>query len=466
MSPDHNAHGHPPVTSPPSSRLSDKLEALYGLRLHAPRSSLDDRSDYRKLLDNLGDPHLHLPPTIHIAGTNGKGSTLAFLKAMYQAEGYRVHAYTSPHLVRFNERINLCGQDVKDDVLEKNLDEVMALASGLQLTFFEIATALAFLLFSRTPADLCLLETGMGGRLDCTNIIEKPAATIITRISLDHCQYLGQTIQEIAREKAGIMKAGSPCIIGYQAGAYGASASHDSETLPFDSIAGQIGTVLNRAGQEWDITISESDPSQFTFRYGSKHNTYPMPQLVGAHQLENAGAALACTHVIDSLPIHEDSRITGLHRVSWPARLQRLEGHPLQALIPPTTELWLDGGHNDSAGQVLARQAQWWHDHDPRPLHMVMAMKRDKNPDQFAGPLLPHLQSLTIIPLPGFESDSHDPVDLSQILQRLAPALPIRTAASLNEALTQIPQECPVSRILLTGSLFLAGYVLGLAKPL
>ncbi|QQG36262.1 MAG: bifunctional folylpolyglutamate synthase/dihydrofolate synthase [Micavibrio aeruginosavorus] len=444
------------------SSLLAKLEIIYNLRLHAPRSSLADRSDYRTLLERLDNPHKRLPPAVHIAGTNGKGSTLAFLKAMYEAAGYKVHTYTSPHLVRFNERIGLGGQDIADDLLETYLDHVMNMAQGLQVTFFEITTALAFLAFSRQPANICLIETGMGGRLDCTNIIEAPLATIITRISYDHCQYLGSTLSQIATEKAGIMKPDRPCIIGYQQGFQGAPPSHDSETLPFESIAGQIGTPLHRAGREWSVSFTESDPIHFTFRYGSLQKLYPIPYLVGAHQLENAGAALACTHVIDSFPIHDESRATGLTRVRWAARLQRLDHHPLQGLIPEDWELWLDGGHNDSAGEVLARQAQAWHVHDPRPLHLVMGMKRDKQADQFLAHILPHLTSISLLTIPGMEEQSHDPLTLRQLAQSRRPDLAVACPASLNDALRRLAQaaSCP-GRILIAGSLFLAAYILG-----
>lgn len=448
--------------------LQQKLEHLYGLRLYAARTSKsmsnDIRADYKTLLARLGNPHLTIPPAIHVAGTNGKGSTIAFLKSMYEAGGYKVHVFTSPHLVKFNERIVLAGKEIRDDDLENLIDEVMEKSSGLEITFFEVATAMAFLAFTRTKADLSLIEVGMGGRLDCTNVIQKPLATIITRISRDHCQFLGNTIQEIAKEKAGIIKPGVPCIIGYQ----GTDNESDSETLPFDSIAGQNDAPLHRAGHEWGVSIIDSSSSHFMFRYGSLQKTFPVPSLVGAHQLENAGAALACTHVIDSFPIHDESRAEGLTRVSWPGRLQHLEGHPLQGLIPANAQLWLDGGHNDSAGQILAAQARAWHTTDPAPLHVVMAMKRDKEADQFIGPLLSHLESLTIIPLPGMADQSHDPIELSQKIREMAPQLRATVAESIQDALKQIvirrlsrsDLAGPDARILLTGSLFLAGSVL------
>ncbi len=457
-----------------SDTLTQKLEYLYGLRLHAARthenpiaSTPDNiRSDYKTLLDRLGNPHQKLPPAIHVAGTNGKGSTIAFLKAMHEADGKHVHTYTSPHLVRFNERIVLAGQEIDNQNLESLIDEVMENAQGLALTFFEVATAMAFLSFARVPADLCLIEVGMGGRMDCTNVIKRPAATIITRISKDHCQYLGDTIPEIAYEKAGIIKPGIPCIIGYQQP--GPSGEQAMEV--FEQIARQLDAPLHRAGHEWDVSATESNPANLLFRYGSLLNTFETPILVGAHQWENAGAALACSfalsdtgHVTDSFSIHPDSRQKGLTQATWPGRLQRLNPHPLCDFIPPDAELWLDGGHNDSAAQVLAQQALSWHATDAKPLHVVMAMKRDKQADQFINPLLPHLASLTIIPLPGMTEQSHDPHELAQIAQTLNRTLAVKTAPTLEDALRKIPAGNTPARILLTGSLFLAGAVLAKA---
>lgn len=446
-----------------AATLQQKLQHLYGLRLHAGHSYDGIRSDYKELLGRLGQPHLRIPPAIHVAGTNGKGSTVAFLKAMYQAEGRLVHAYTSPHLVRFNERIVLAGKEIDDVALESLIDETMETAAGLDLTFFEVATAMAFLAFSRVPADLSLIEVGMGGRMDCTNVIEKPAATVITRISRDHCQYLGNTIQEIAAEKAGIIKPGIPCIIGYQ---QEGPAGHQALTV-FERIACRHDAPLHRAGQEWRVSKDPADPVKFIFRYESLSYSYPRPALHGAHQLENAGAALACVlaladtpHVTDSFSIHEESRIRGLMQAVWPARLQRLSPHRYCTLIPANAELWLDGGHNDSAGQVLAQQALSWHAMDAKPLHMVMAMKQDKQADQFIAPLLPHLESLTVIPLPGMAAQSHDPALLCQMAREMKPGLTVNTAPGIVEALRQTPLGGQPARILMTGSLFLAGAVL------
>lgn len=490
-----------------TASLQDKLEHLYGLRLHAARNSTtpgssrtpnrtlanDDnfRKDYKELLRRLGNPHLRLPPVIHVAGTNGKGSTVTFLRAIFEAGGKRVHTYTSPHLVRFNERLLVASRMIGDDALEQLLDEVMAQASGLEITFFEVATAMAFTIFARVPADLCIIEVGMGGRMDCTNIIPKPLATIITRISRDHTQYLGDTITQIAGEKAGIIKPGVPCIVGYQQDDLSTppAADNDKGEAPsalrvLSDYAVQLEAPLHRAGHEWDVSVDPAKPDIFTLRYGTLLNEYPTPTMVGTHQLQNAGAALACVMAIanresdpgqpvDSLSIHAEALAQGLQSASWPGRLQRLD-HPeplsiLTNLIPPGAELWLDGGHNDSAGSVLAAQALSWHALDGAPLHLVIAMKQDKNADQFIHPLLPYASTITFIPLPGMAGASHDPLTLAQATMEMTRTLPrppeVKSAGDIKSALSQIPwQAHPVpkrpGRVLITGSLFLVGTIL------
>lgn len=487
-----------------TTTLQDKLEHLYGLRLHAARYSNDDttrtrdstsiihddfRNDYKTLLERLGNPHLSLPPVIHVAGTNGKGSTVVFLRAIAEAAGKRVHTYTSPHLVKFNERIVIAGEMISDTDLENILDEVMRHSTGLEVTFFEVATVMAFTIFARIPADLALIEVGMGGRMDCTNIIPAPLATIITRISYDHTQYLGESLADIAREKAGIIKPGVPCIIGYQQDTLDPIADLTANpTTPHEVLdvftrrARQCGAPLHRAGIEWDVQLDPAEPGIFTLRYDLLLNRYPTPTLVGAHQLQNAGAALACVmalrnresdprHPLDPLSIHPAALSQGLIKARWPARLQRLDHDFTGDMLPGVTEIWLDGGHNDSAASTLAAQAKAWHDLDAAPLHLVIAMKRDKNPDHFLRPLLPHATSITFIPLPGMAAQSHEPATLAQRTQALHPGLKVKTAPDLQIALDQIAldqitQSPGKKRLLITGSLFLAGAVLAARRPI
>lgn len=374
----------------PNSSLQDKLEALYALSRHTP-IDLGFRPPYVALLEQLGNPQEHLPPVIHVAGTNGKGSCVAMMRSMLEAGGYSVHAYTSPHLVSFNERVVLGGRPIEDDLLEKLIDEALALNAGAPITFFEITTAIAFKAFSEAKADLLLLEVGLGGRLDSTNIISKPAVSVITRISLDHTEFLGPTYQNIAREKAGIMKYDTPCIIGVQ----GVEGLENGVMNSFVDVSVDKNVALFCAGKDWSCEPEGYEGMIFTTASGSSIKL-PRPDLPGVHQIENAGAALAALYTIrNRFPLTEAAMAEGLRNVRWPARLQRIESGPLVALLPPGWELWLDGGHNDSAGAALGVQAASWKVQDGKELHLICGMKGDKDPGAFLAPLAPYLASFT-----------------------------------------------------------------------
>lgn len=373
-----------------NARLQSKLEQLYTLNRHKA-VDLGFRPPYVDLLQQLGNPQDKLPPVIHIAGTNGKGSITAMLRAMLESGGYRVHAYTSPHLVRFNERVVLAGQPIDDALLENLIDETMRLNKGEPITFFEITTALAFAAFARVPADILLLETGLGGRLDSTNIISKPIVSVINKISLDHTEYLGTTYSEIAREKAGVMKYDTPCVIGVQT----LEGLTQGTLKTFVDKAVETRSPLFRSGEEWLCEPRGPDQMLFTIN-GSVHPLYPRPNLVGAHQIDNAGAALATLEVIkDSFPVTHQARVRGLGRIKWPGRLERLTNGPLADGLPSGWEVWIDGGHNDSAGEALGLQAQSWQAQDGKPLHLIVGLKGDKDPAAFLAPLAPYATSLT-----------------------------------------------------------------------
>lgn len=369
----------------PNSSLQEKLESLYRLNRHSA-IDLGFRPPYVELLRQLGNPHLDLPPVIHVAGTNGKGSVVAMLRAMLEAGGYSVHAYTSPHLIRFNERIVLAGSEIDDDLLEILIDEAVQLNQGGEVTFFEITTAIAFTAFSRVKADILLLEVGLGGRLDCTNIISKPIVSIINKLSIDHTEFLGSTYKDIAREKAGIMKYDTPCIVGVQTPE--GLENGVLYSLVEESVSKK--TPLFCAGSEWSCEPSGNEAMTFTGMNGSPE-IYPRPNLVGAHQIDNAGAALAALEVIkDQFPLTHVAKTKGLQSIRWPGRLQKIEGR-----VPEGWELWVDGGHNDSAGVALGKQAEFWQKHDGKALHLICGMKGDKNPAAFLGPLSPHIASFT-----------------------------------------------------------------------
>jgi dihydrofolate synthase/folylpolyglutamate synthase len=395
-----------------------------------------------KLLAALDHPERCLPPVVHVAGTNGKGSTLAYLRAITEAAGRKAHVYSSPHLVRFAERIRLAGRIIDDPFLDAILTECETKNGSNPITFFEITTAAAFLAFARCPADLCLLETGLGGRYDATNVIERPLLTLLTPISLDHQAFLGETVAAIAREKAGILKPGVPCL----------SAHQDPEALAvIADQAAALGVPLFVEDLDWHVQPT-SDGFRFSFR--GQEITLPLPALPGEHQLHNAGlavaAALSLKGHFDFDPIH---LATGLQRAEWPARLQRLTWGPLTALMPSGSELWLDGGHNPSAGQALGHFIKnHWHD---RPLDLVAGMLDNKDSHGFFAPLAPLVHRMKGVAIPG-EPRSLSAEQVSAVAR--SEGLPADPATSVAEALAYLGPA--VGRVLICGSLYLAGSVL------
>lgn len=433
-----------PLLVPASPRLEAALDRMR--RLHPVIIDLS-LGRIERLLARLDHPERKLPPTVHVAGTNGKGSTVAFLRAFAEEAGYRVHAYTSPHLVRFNERIRLAGTLIDDDYLADILEEVEIANAGDPITFFEVTTAAAFLAFSRAPADLLILEVGLGGRLDATNVIDAPAVCLLTRISFDHTQFLGQTLAEIAGEKAGIVKPGGPVIAGPQA--------DDVVTQVFEERARAADAPLFLHGRDWSVTSTQGG---FRFRDATRDLNLPSPGLLGAHQVHNAGLAIAATTPLP-LSIDDAAIVRGLSSVEWPARLQRLTQGPLTELLPPGWELFLDGGHNDSAGEVLAVQLAQWAT-DGRPLDMVFGMLGSKRPQEFIGPLAPHIRHLRAVTIPG-EPNSVTAEDAASAAR--ACGVDAIASASVDQAVAELAAlglSGPKGRLLICGSLYLAGTVL------
>lgn len=377
----------------PDKTLQTKLEQLYTLsRGHA--LDLSFRPPYLRLLEKFGNPHLGLPPTIHVAGTNGKGSTIAIMRAILEASGYKVHVYTSPHLLRFNERIVLAGEMISDEALETLIDEALTLNDSAEITFFEITTAMAFAAFSREPADILLLEVGLGGRLDCTNIILKPDVSVINVISYDHTQFLGSSLAQISREKAGIIKESIPCVIAQQPELSDVLSGKTAVDIVVEE-ARDKNAPLYRAGHEW---VTDPHENSFIFRFGAVLYDLPAPNLTGAHQIANAGTALAALHLMQGItPVTPEAMAKGLRHVYWPARLEKLDPQPFRNTgLTEEWELWYDGGHNDSAGLALAAQAAAWTEGGDKDLHIILGMKADKDPQAFLTPLLPFARSLTV----------------------------------------------------------------------
>ncbi len=391
-----------------------------------------------RLLDRLGNPQDDLPPVIHIAGTNGKGSTLAMIRAGLEARGDRVHAYTSPHLAWFHERIRLAGELISEPALAEVLEECERANDGAPITYFEITTVAALLAFARTPADWCLLEVGLGGRLDATNVIARPAATVITPVSLDHQQYLGDTLAAIAGEKAGIIKRGVPCIVGPQE-----EAAHEV----IETRAHRLGAPLSVHGQHWHVA---EERGRLVFQDETGLLDLPRPALIGAHQVQNAGAALA---VLRGLGADETVCEAALTRAEWPARMQRLGHGPLVAAAPGA-ELWLDGGHNPAAGAALAEALGRL---PARPTYMVCGMLNTKDIGGYMRPLAGRAERLYAVEIPG-ETATLPAAETAAAAR--AAGHETAEAASVADAVARIVAEAPTARILICGSLYLAGRVL------
>jgi len=397
-----------------------------------------------RLLDRLGNPHHKMPPVFHVAGTNGKGSTVAFLRAGLEAASFRVHTYTSPHLVRFNERIRLAGQLIDDDQLSELLRELLARNAGQPITFFELTTALAFLAFARVPADACVIEVGMGGRMDATNVLATPLVTGIAALGLDHQAFLGDTILQIAAEKAGIAKRGVPLVI---------ARYPKTVTARIAEVAGVAGAALRMRGHDWDVAAYEG---QLHFRDADARFHLPLPRLPGQHQVDNAGLAIAMLRAQSRLAVPESALRAAMGWAEWPARLQRLHEGPLFARLPQGSELWVDGAHNPSAGRALSSfiLAQ----KPALPLLLVTGMLTSKDHDGFLK-CFPAATRMITVPILGHAGIS--PSDLADAAN--AAGLDAVPAASLSEALSRLGQP---ARVLVCGSLHLAGTLLAENGPL
>jgi dihydrofolate synthase / folylpolyglutamate synthase len=425
-----------------SQAILERLTRLY------PRAIDLGLDRIERLLAEMGSPHKELPPVVHVAGTNGKGSLVAYLRAMSEAAGYRAHVYTSPHLVRFNERIRVAGRLIEDHELEAILTECEEVNAGKPITFFEITTVAAFVAFSRVPADLTILEVGMGGRRDTTNVVD-PALCAITPIGYDHTGFLGDKLEGIAAEKAGILKRAVPAVIGRQ---------RDVSQQVIAEHAASLAVPLFRMGREWQVA-----PTAAGFHYESDQLTLdlPAPALVGAHQIDNAATAVACIERLRAARIAIDDGAVrkGLSSVEWPARLQKLTRGPLPESLPPGSELWLDGGHNEDCGLVLARMASdWAKEPAPLPLYLIFGMLTTKDASGFLRPLARHAQAARAVPFPEGHS-AYSPEEAcakaAEVGLDCAPANDI--GAALEDLLAT--QPAPM-RILICGSLYLAGSVL------
>ena len=427
----------------PLGAVATRLLALHPKRIDLSLGRIE------RLLAALNHPERRLPPVIHVAGTNGKGSTAAFARAILEAAGRRVHVYTSPNLVRLNERFRLgqagSGTLVDDAELAATLCECEDKNGGAPITVFEIETAAAFLLFSRHPADVALLEVGLGGRLDATNVVERPLASVITRVSIDHREFLGDTIEQIAAEKAGILKREVPAVI----------SSQVREALSvIERQAARVRAPLSIAGEEWTAT---EERGRLVYQDGDGLLDLPAPKLYGRHQFENAGAAIAALRV-GGLKLPVAAFEAGMSRVDWPARMQRLSQGRLVSLLPSESELWLDGGHNTDGGRAIAAALADLEERVSRPLVLIVGMLSTKDCAGF----LKNFSGLArrVIAVPIHQDKAVPAAALADIARDVA--IPAIARDDLEDALDAAVKLdlAPPPRILITGSLYLAGEVL------
>jgi dihydrofolate synthase/folylpolyglutamate synthase len=390
------------------------------------------------LLERLGNPQDRLPPVIHVAGTNGKGSTQAMIRAGIEGMGKSAHAYTSPHLARFHERIRLAGELISEAHLTEILDECYEVNNRENITYFEITTVAGLLAFARTPADYTLLEVGLGGRLDATNVIAKPEITVITPVSIDHEQFLGNTLAKIAAEKAGIIKRGVPVVVGPQT---------DEAMEVIEAVAARLGAPLIAYGQHWHVT---QERGRLVFQDERGLLDLPLPVLLGAHQVQNAGSALA---VLRHLGADDAACEAAMTQPEWPARMQRLKTGPLVAAAGQA-ELWLDGGHNAAAGQALAEVLAGL---PKRSTHLICGMLNTKDVTGYLAPLARQAASLTAVSIP--DEVNTLPASETEAAAK-AVGLQASSAANTSEALAAILAQDPQARVLICGSLYLAGHIL------
>ena len=434
-----------------SPAVQHQLDRLWSL---SPGADILGLERITALLDRIGNPHENLPPVLHVAGTNGKGSTCAFLRSAIEAAGLTVHVYTSPHLVRFNERIRIAGTLIEDDALAALLEEVLDAAERLGAgdigaSFFEVTTAAAFLAFARAPADACIIEVGLGGRLDATNVIARPLVTGIAQLGVDHQSFLGDTAEEIAGEKAGIAKPGVPLV-----------------TMRYpNSIAQRVETVaraarapVSAAGDQWFFA---ADDGKLGYRDAAGRIETPLPSLAGPHQPENLALAIAMLRHQTPLVIPPEAYRTAAEATRWPARMQRLGTGPLADLLPPGSELWLDGGHNPAAAATVAATLRQiaFPGTGRSEVHLILGMLSNKDPAGLLAPFAELATTLHAVPVPNHEH--HTPEALVAIARSLG--MIANTATDVPTALADItaaadPAEPPI--VLILGSLYLAGEVL------
>jgi len=413
-------------------------------RLH-PREIDLSLKRIERLMGELGNPENKLPPVIHVAGTNGKGSTIAFMRSIFEACSYKVHVYTSPHLVEFVERIRIAGDLPDEAALARLMEDIEEINGDKPITYFEFVTATAILAMSRVPADITLLETGLGGRLDATNIVRSPLITVLTPISIDHTKFLGNSLVEIAAEKAAIMKNGRPCVSAIQ---------EPCVERVIHECARDHHVDIYLENRDW--AVSSDDLGRLKFESERVQWTMPCPALPGEHQLQNAGLALAAIE-LSGLTIPSPALSHGMRSVEWPARGQLLKYGPLVDQLPHGWELWLDGAHNDAAAAVLASMIEKWQD---TPVYVIAGMMNKRPARSFFRSIVAVADGVVTVSIPNHEN-SYSAEELATEIKTLG-CSNVDFSSTINDALKVVTEICsnPRARIMITGSLYLAGEVL------
>jgi dihydrofolate synthase / folylpolyglutamate synthase len=409
---------------------------------HWPTLLFDNRpgtplSRTQALLDCAGNPEQKLPPVVHVAGTNGKGSTIAFMRAMLEAAGYKVHVYTSPHLHRFNERIVLAGREIDDTTLYTCIEEARLAAGEDSYSFFEGTTVAALLAFSHTPADILLIETGIGGRFDPTNVIANPLLNIITTISPDHMDILGNSLAEIAWHKAGIMRKDVPCIISFQ--------PPDAQAMLLEE-AENVGALVCQYGEHW---LVQKTTTGFRYANNDSQIDLPTPALLGPHQLLNAGNAITAISLLEDFDVNIEAITHGLTHVHWPARMERITRGTCAQMLPDGFELWMDGGHNMAAGHMLSNFLQdHWQD---KPTAIIFGTTQGKDVVSLLEPIIHQVEHIYTIPVVS-EPNSYSAQTIVDMMKPVAPVVPCE---NIEEAIAHITSTSKPKRILVFGSLYL-----------
>ena len=422
-----------------SKKILKRLELLHPKKIDLSLNRLN------KLLKKLGEPHLTIPPTIHIAGTNGKGSVTSFLRSIFENAKFNVHTYTSPHLVRFNERIRLNSKIISNNLLSSLLEECEDLNNGEEITFFEITTAAAFLAFSRNKSDIILIETGLGGRFDATNVIKNPLCCVFTPISMDHMNFLGSTLNRITFEKLGIIKKNSITIISKQ------------KSLVKNMIrkeAKKKSNLIYEEGKDWKVTNLKKN--SFMFKFRDRNYEFSKPSLYGHHQIENASTAIAAAMSQKKFKIQEKIINQSIRKTKWPARMQNLDSGKLKKKIGDKFEIWLDGGHNAHASEMISKILENW---DDGSLILVLGMVKGKDPVNFLKKLINKLTLLVILPI-----DDHQYIQPYEIKKSISKffkkKIDVDCCLNIDDAIELIKRKINNGKVLICGSLYLAGQAL------